>query len=54
MEDKKYSYVSLLTNDSYVYGVMLLAESLKRVKSEYPLYLLITKDVCSASREMLN
>jgi len=29
MEEKKYSYVSLLTDDSYVYGIMLLVESMK-------------------------
>ena len=30
--------ISLLTNDSYAYGIALLVESLKRVKSKYPLH----------------
>lgn len=51
---KNYSYVTLLTNDSYVYGVALLVESMERVKTQYPLHVLITKDVSAASREVLD
>lgn len=40
-----YSYITLLLNDSYIYGVILLSESLKEVKSEYPLEVLVTSDV---------
>lgn len=54
MENKKYSYVSLLTDDSYVYGIILLHTSLQKVQSKYPLHVLITEDVCNASREILN
>ena len=50
---KKYSYVSLLTDDSYAYGIALLVESLKKVKSQYPLHVLITKDVSLPTIEML-
>jgi len=46
---ENYSYISLLTNDNYIYGIILLAESLKQVKSKYPLKVLITKDVSKAS-----
>lgn len=51
---KNYSYVTLLTNDTYVYGVALLVESLARVKAKYPLHVLIIDDVSEATREILN
>ena len=51
---ENYSYISLLTNDTYIYGILLLNESLKKVKSKYPLNVLITEDVSEASRELLN
>jgi hypothetical protein len=52
--NKKYSYVSLLTNDSYVYGIILLAESLKTVNTKYPLHLLVTPNVSKVILEILN
>ena len=52
--NKNYSYVSLLTNDSYTYGIILLEASLKKVNSQYPLHVLITEDVSKASQEILN
>lgn len=51
---KNYSYITLLTSDSYVYGVMMLNESLKQVNSQYPLLVLITNNVSLASKEILN
>ena len=48
-----YSYVTLLTNDNYIYGIILLAKSLKQVKSKYPLKVLITDNVSKASQEIL-
>ena len=50
---QKYSYVSLLTNDSYVYGIVLLVESMKKVKTRYPLHVLVTDKVSTASLELL-
>ena len=50
---KKYSYVSLLTNDSYTYGIVLLVESMKKVDTKYPLHVLVTKKVSTASLELL-
>lgn len=50
----KNSYVTLLTNDSYVYGVILLAESLKQVKAKYPLHVLIIDEVSAPTIEILN
>ena len=47
------SYITLLTDDSYVYGVVLLLESLKKVKSKYPLIVLVTKNVSQATQEIL-
>ena len=42
---KKYTYVTLLTNDSYFPGVVILYESLRRVNTSYPLLCLITNNV---------
>ena len=50
---KKYSYVSLLTNDSYTYGIVLLVESMKKVNTKYPLHVLVTNNVSTASLELL-
>ena len=50
---KKYSYVTLLTNNSYIPGVVLLKESLRRVRSKYPLLCLITEDVDQKGKELL-
>ena len=51
---KNYSYVSLLTNDSYSYGIVLLVESMERVKTKYPLHVLVTENVSAATLELLN
>ena len=50
---KNYSYVTLLTDDTYAYGVILLNESLKQVKSKYPLHVLITESVSEPVKEIL-
>ena len=50
----KYSYITLLTNDSYAYGVALLVESMSKVNTYYPLHVLITEGVHEATREFLN
>jgi len=50
---KNYSYVSLLTDDSYVYGIALLVKSLSKVKAKYPLHVLVTEDVSLPTLEML-
>lgn len=50
---QKYSYVSLLTNDSYTYGIVLLVESMKKVNTKYPLHVLVTDKVSTASLELL-
>ena len=51
---KNYSYVTLLTNDSYVCGVALLVQSMKEVDTKYPLHALIIDEVSAAAREILD
>ena len=41
---KNYAYITVLTNTKYIPGVRALAKSLKEVKSQYPLYVLIPED----------
>jgi hypothetical protein len=48
-----YSYITLLTNDSYSYGIILLVESMKKVKTKYPLHVLVTDKVSTAVLELL-
>lgn len=42
---ENYTYMTLLTNNTYVQGVILLNETLKKVKSKYPLVVLVTEEV---------
>ena len=49
----KYSYITLLSDDSYIYGVILLSESLKEVNSQYPLEILVTPNVSQPILEIL-
>lgn len=51
--NQKYSYVTILTDDSYTYGICLLIESMKKVNTKYPLLVLITEDVSEPSLEIL-
>ena len=48
-----YSYVTLLTNDSYVNGVILLLQTLIQTQSKYPLTVLYTNDVSPPTLEIL-
>ena len=50
---KKYSYITLLTDDSYIFGIILLQKSLKEVKSQYPLKVLVTSNVSNAILNIL-
>lgn len=47
----KYSYVSILTTDSYVFGVLVLWKSLMDTHPKYPFHLLITPNL---SKETMN
>ena len=46
-----YRYITLLSDDSYIFGVILLQESLKKVNTQYPLEVLVTSNV---SKPVLN
>lgn len=49
-----YSYVTLLSDNTYAYGVALLIKTLQNVESKYPLHVLITEDVSAPIVEFLN
>lgn len=40
-----YSYITLLSDDSYIYGIILLHETLKSTNAKYPLTVLVTSNV---------
>lgn len=40
-----YSYVTLLSNDDFIYGVLLLYKGLKETKSQFPLTCIVTDNV---------
>ena len=42
---EKYAYVTLATTESFLRGAKLLAYSLERVKSKYPLIILVTENL---------
>ena len=39
------AYITLLSNESYLEGILVLNESLKRVNAEYPLYCMLSKNM---------
>lgn len=45
----KYSYVSILTTDSYLFGALTLWKSLQDTKPKYPFHLLITPNLSQES-----
>ena len=49
-----YSYVTLLTEDTYTYGVILLIQSMKKVNTKYPLHVLVTEDVSTPVLEIFD
>lgn len=51
---ENYTYMTLLTNNTYVQGVILLNETLKKVKSKYPLIVLVTNEVAQATLDILD
>lgn len=55
MVDKyNYTYVTLLSTDSYLMGVLLLEQMLKKVGSKYPLLVLCAQGVSNMSFNILN
>ena len=51
--DKKYTYVTLLSTDSYLMGVLLLAKSLLEVDAHYPLLVVCSNAVSDKSKRIL-
>lgn len=47
------AWVVLLTKSNYLAGSILLAYSLKRIKSKYPLYVLVTPTLPASSKQAL-
>lgn len=45
MDSEKYAYVTVLTTDTYLIGVLALKECLNRVKSKYKLVVLINNSI---------
>lgn len=50
---KNYAYITLLSNDNYLEGVLLMHKSLQLVKTRYPLYCIINNNVGDYSRKVL-
>lgn len=50
---KNYAYVTLLSNDGYLDGVLLTHRSLQKVKTQYPFYCMVTEDVHDFTRKVL-
>ncbi len=48
-----YTYLTVLSTDSYLMGALVLYESLKRTQPKYPFTVLITKNVSSSAEETL-
>lgn len=48
-----YSYITLLSDDSYIYGIILLQESLKKVNAQFPLKVLVTSNVSQPILEIM-
>lgn len=50
---KKYSYITVLSTEKYLEGALVLAESLKKTGTKYPLSILITDDISKDVEETL-
>jgi len=49
----KYSYVSILTTDSYIFGALVLWKSLLDTKPKYPFHLLITPNLSEETMALI-
>lgn len=49
-----YAYVSVLTTESYLIGILSVAECLKRVNSKFPFYVVITDNISKETEMLLN
>lgn len=51
--DKKYTYVTSLSSDSYLMGVLLLAKSLREAQAKYPLLVVCSNGVSDKTKRIL-
>lgn len=51
--NKKYTYVTLLSTDSYLMGVLLLANSLRETQAKYPLLVVCSNAVSDKTKRIL-
>lgn len=49
----EYAWITLSTNDTYALGALVLAHSLQRAATRYPLVVLVTADVSASMRSKL-
>lgn len=49
-----YAFTTLLATDDYLWGAVALYQSLKEVKSQYPFHLLVTDNISSESKAILD
>ena len=52
--DRNYTFISVLTTDSYLPGSLVLNASLKSVNSQYPLHVLLTPNISKNLVNILN
>lgn len=52
--NRNYTYVTLLSTDNFLMGVLMLQWSLKYVHAQYPLFVLCSDSISDASKEVLN
>ncbi len=50
---KKYAYVTVLSSNDYINGVVVLDKSLKLLNSKYLLYCIVTPDISAENKEVL-
>jgi glycogenin glucosyltransferase len=48
------AFVTLATNDGYALGALVVAQSLRKVETQHPLVVLISKNVSDLIRLVLN
>lgn len=49
-----YAYISVLTTESYLIGILGIAECLKRVNAKFPFYVIITDNISNKVENLLN
>lgn len=51
--EKKYAYVTLLTTNSFMSGLMVLVVSMRRSGCSYPIYCVVTPEITQENRNIL-